>query len=180
MEETTPTFIQEYFGEYGIMGSIIVILLFIIGFLYLRQKYPKMTLTKEAPEETPAEEPEPEPLLIHCPACGTEVSRYAPACLKCGHPICPTESTHNETIINVQPEKKEDRGGCLWSLLGLIVLIVASIFFNFIGYFIALIILALCRVFSAGEAIFLVIVGLILTLLLPILGIISLGALFLS
>ena len=77
MEETTPTFIQEYFGEYGIMGSIIVILLFIIGFLYLRQKYPKMTLTKEAPEETPAEEPEPEPLLIHCPACGTEVSRYA-------------------------------------------------------------------------------------------------------
>ena len=83
MEETTPTFIQEYFGEYGIMGSIIVILLFIIGFLYLRQKYPKMTLTKEAPEETPAEEPEPEPLLIHCPACGTEVSRYAPACLKC-------------------------------------------------------------------------------------------------
>ena len=63
MEETTPTFIQEYFGEYGIMGSIIVILLFIIGFLYLRQKYPKMTLTKEAPEETPAEEPEPEPLL---------------------------------------------------------------------------------------------------------------------
>ena len=140
MEETTPTFIQEYFGEYGIMGSIIVILLFIIGFLYLRQKYPKMTLTKEAPEE----------------------------------------STHNETIINVQPEKKEDRGGCLWSLLGLIVLIVASIFFNFIGYFIALIILALCRVFSAGEAIFLFIVGLILTLLLPILGIISLGALFLS
>ena len=176
MEETTPTFIQEYFGEYGIMGSIIVILLFIIGFLYLRQKYPKMTLTKEAPEETPAEEPEPEPLLIHCPACGTEVSRYAPACLKCGHPICPTESTHNETVINVQPEKKEDRG-CLWTLLGLIVLIVASVFFNFIGYFIALIILALCRVFSAGEAIFLFIVGLILTLLLPILGIISLGAL---
>ena len=29
MEETTP--IQEYFGEYGIMGSIIIILLFIIG-----------------------------------------------------------------------------------------------------------------------------------------------------
>jgi len=54
------------------------------------------------------------------------------------------------------------------------------VFFNFIGYFIALIILALCRVFSAGEAIFLFIVGLILTLLLPILGIISLGALFLS
>lgn len=53
MEETTP--IQEYFGEYGIMGSIIIILLFIIGFMYLRRKYPKMTLTKEAPEETPAE-----------------------------------------------------------------------------------------------------------------------------
>lgn len=127
MEESAPTFMQEYFGEYGIMGSIIIILLFIIGFMYLRRKYPKMTLTKKAPEETPAEEPEPEPLLIHCPACGTEVSRYAPACLKCGHPICPTESTHNETVINVQPEKKEDRG-CLWTLLGLIVLIVASVF----------------------------------------------------
>jgi len=35
---------------YGIMGSIIIILLFIIGFMYLRRKYPKMTLTKEAPE----------------------------------------------------------------------------------------------------------------------------------
>ena len=77
MEESAPTFMQEYFGEYGIMGSIIVILLFIIGFMYLRRKYPKMTLTKKAPEKTPAEEPEPEPLLIHCPACGTEVSRYA-------------------------------------------------------------------------------------------------------
>lgn len=44
---------QEYFGEYGIMGSIIVILLFIIEFMCLRQKYPKMTLTKEAAEETP-------------------------------------------------------------------------------------------------------------------------------
>lgn len=53
MEATAPTFIQEYFGEYGIMGSIIVILLFIIGFMYLRQKYPKMTLTKDVPEETP-------------------------------------------------------------------------------------------------------------------------------
>ena len=157
-EKSTSLLLQEGFTEvYHLKGGILKYL-----------------------EETPAEEPEPEPLLIHCPACGTEVSRYAPACLKCGHPICPTESTHNETIINVQPEKKEDRGGCLWSLLGLIVLIVASIFFNFIGYFIALIILALCRVFSAGEAIFLFIVGLILTLLLPILGIISLGALFLS
>lgn len=51
MEESAPTFMQEYFGEYGIMGSIIVILLFIIGFMYLRRKYPKMTLTKKAPEK---------------------------------------------------------------------------------------------------------------------------------
>ena len=57
MEESTPTIIQEYFGEYGIMGSIIVILLFIIGFMYLRKKYPKMTLMKDILEETPAEEP---------------------------------------------------------------------------------------------------------------------------
>ncbi len=155
MEETTPTFIQEYFGEYGIMGSIIVILVVHHRIFVLKTEISKNDFNKRSPEETPAEEPEPEPLLIHCPACGTEVSRYAPACLKCGHPICPTESTHNETIINVQPRRKKTEAVVLWSLLGLIVLIVASIFFNFIGYFIALIILALCRVFSAGEAIFL-------------------------
>lgn len=53
MEETAPNFIQEYFGEYGIMASIIVILLFIIGFMYLRKKHPKKSLAKESPEETP-------------------------------------------------------------------------------------------------------------------------------
>ncbi len=176
---------EEYFSEYGIIGAImvgitiIVILFFIVsGVLYFVQRHDKKS--KETSEEiSSAQEPDSEPLLIHCPACGTEVSRYAPACLKCGHPICPTESTRNKTVINIQPEKKEDRGGCLWSILGLIVLIVASIFFNFIGYFIALIILALCRVFSAGEAIFLFIVGLILTIVLSFLGILSLGALFL-
>lgn len=111
MEETTPTFIQEYFGEYGIMGSIIVILLFIIGFLYLRQKYPKMTLTKEAPEETPAEEPEPEPLLIHCPACGTEVSRYAPHALNADIRYARPNPTHNETVIK---STREERGSRLF------------------------------------------------------------------
>lgn len=28
-----------------------------------------------------------ESLLIHCPACGLEVSRYAPTCPRCGHSI---------------------------------------------------------------------------------------------
>lgn len=170
---------ELFFGEYGIMALILIILLLV---MYLQKKYLKESSKKDIPEELPpVEELKPEPLLIHCPACGAEISRFAQSCFKCGHPIAPTnQALNNKTIINVQSEKKENRGGCLWSLLGLIVLIIAFIFFNFIGYFIALIILSLCRVFSAGDAIFLFIVGLLLTLLLPILGIISLGALFLS
>lgn len=169
---------EEWFGRYGIMVSIIIILIFIIGYMYLKRKYPKLPLPKKESEET-APNKEPEPLLVRCPACGTEISRYAPACLKCGHPICPAGPTH-ETVIQIQPEKKKETSGCLLSLFGYLVLIGAGLLFNFIGYFIVLIILTLCRVFSAGEAIFLFIIGLLLMLLLPILGIISLGALILS
>lgn len=171
---------ETCFGQYGIVVPIIIVLLFIVIFVYLNKKHNREISVKEMSQETPeTETTKPEPLLIHCPACGAEISRFAQSCFKCGHPICPTKQAPNKTVINVHPEKKESRGGCLWFLLGIIVLIVASIFFNFIGYFIALIILSLCRVFSAGDAILLFIVGLLLTLLLPILGIISLGALFL-
>lgn len=182
MEEIT-SFLSDHSG-------IIVLILLLCGaiyFLYLKT-FPKKAVKEETPKETtPIEKPEPEPFLIHCPACGAEISRYAPTCLKCGHPICPTNpdhnktATHNQTVINISnSEKKEAKGGCLWSLLGLIILIVAYIFFNVIGYFIALFILTLCGVFKAGEAISLFIIGIILILLLPFLGIISLGALFLS
>jgi len=38
-----------------------------------------------------------ESLLIHCPACGLEVSRYAPTCPRCGHSIYLIRPLQQET-----------------------------------------------------------------------------------
>lgn len=75
-----------------------------------------------------------EPSFIHCPACGTEVSRHAPACPKCGHPICqkPNPSTQapanrNQTVI-VQPSTRQSNGtGTAGFVLALI-----SLFFSWL------------------------------------------------
>lgn len=42
-----------------------------------------------------------ESLLIHCPACGLEVSRYAPTCPRCGHSIYLIRPLQQETVIEV-------------------------------------------------------------------------------
>lgn len=42
-----------------------------------------------------------ESLLIHCPACGLEVSRYAPTCPRCGHSIYLIRPLQQETVIKV-------------------------------------------------------------------------------
>ena len=84
-------------------------------------------------DEMPAvETSQPEPLLIHCPACGTEISRYAPSCLKCGHPICPTSNPrttsptdHNQTIIIQQPVRQSNGTGTAGFVLSLIALILS-------------------------------------------------------
>lgn len=79
------------------------------------------------PQVPPAPDESPEPLLIHCPACGTEISRYAPSCLKCGHPICPATnpktaslSDHNQTIIIQQPTRQSNGVGTAGFVLALI------------------------------------------------------------
>ena len=95
-----------------------------------------------------------ESLLIHCPACGLEVSRYAPTCPRCGHSIYLIRPLQQETVIKV-----------LSSFFGYVSLVVGAVLFNFIGYFIVLVILTLCGVFSFGEAVFLLLVGIVLAFL---------------
>ena len=131
MEEFYSPVWQEYLGGVsGIVFTIIIILLFVFTFRYLRKKPISPTAPSQvpqAPDELPTVE---EPLLIHCPACGTEISRYAPSCLKCGHPICPTTNPrttsptdHNQTIIIQQPVRQSNGTGTAGFVLSLIALI---------------------------------------------------------
>lgn len=69
-------------------------------------------------------------LLIHCPACGIEVSRYAPTCPKCGQPIggmLQPESrvvTDRSTVIVQQPMERSSNGiGTAGFVLALIALL---------------------------------------------------------
>jgi len=112
-----------------------------------------------------------ESLLIHCPACGLEVSRYAPTCPRCGHSIYLIRPLQQETVIKViptdqrKPESTRETTGCLSSFFGYVSLVVGAVLFNFIGSFIVLVILTLCGVFSFGEAVFLLLVGIVLAFL---------------
>lgn len=87
-----------------------------------------------------------ESLLIHCPACGLEVSRYAPTCPRCGHSIYLIRPLQQETVIKViptdqrKPESTRETTGCLSSFFGYVSLVVGAVLFNFIGYFIVLVI----------------------------------------
>ena len=118
-----------------IIVTVIVIILLCILFSKKKQR-PAMKPSEpanEPPREVPpVKDPEPEPLLIHCPACGTEVSRYAPACLKCGHPIHSTVQTqqapqadHNQTIIIQQPSRQSNGTGTAGFILALISLVLS-------------------------------------------------------
>lgn len=75
MEEFYSPVWQEYLGGVsGIVFTIIIILLFVFTFRYLRKKPISPTAPSQvpqAPDELPTvETSQPEPLLIHCPACG--------------------------------------------------------------------------------------------------------------
>lgn len=137
MEEYYSPVWQEYLGGVsGIVFTIIIIFLFVLTFRYLRKKSISPTTSSQIPsalDNSPAvETSQPEPLLIHCPACRTEISRYAPSCLKCGHPICPTTNPkttsptdHNQTIIIQQPVRQSNGTGTAGFVLSLIALILS-------------------------------------------------------
>lgn len=129
-----PNFMLQY--------SFVIVLIIIIVIILLCIKFSKKKRSpaikssepiNETPqEESPVKEPEPEPLLIHCPACGTEVSRYAPACLKCGHPIHSAvqaqqapQADHNQTIIIQQPSRQSNGTGTAGFILALISLVLS-------------------------------------------------------
>lgn len=59
--------------------------------------------------------------LIKCPECGTEISKSAKTCPKCGHPM-----------VQVKPKKKH---GCLVVILGVIIFfgIMCAVLFGALG-----------------------------------------------
>lgn len=128
-----PGFMQQY--SFIILLIIIIVIILCIKFLKKKQRPVMKTsepINEMLREESPVKEPEPEPLLIHCPACGTEVSRYAPACLKCGHPIHSAvqaqqapQTDHNQTIIIQQPSRQSNGTGTAGFILALISLVLS-------------------------------------------------------
>lgn len=137
--ETIPPIVPEpgFMQQYSFIILLIIIIAIILCIKFSKKKQRPVIKTSEPinemlQEESPVKDPEPEPLLIHCPACGTEVSRYAPACLKCGHPIHPATQTqkspqtdHNQTIIIQQPSRQSNGTGTAGFILALISLVLS-------------------------------------------------------
>ena len=127
MEEMTPFellsgFVQQYDDTIGIIVMVLVptIVVVLILVKLLKRRRSSVATPSEAADGTPPEaspvEPS-EPLLIHCPACGAEVSRYAPTCIKCGHPIHaavqtqePPQAERCQTIVIQQPPARSSNG----------------------------------------------------------------------
>ncbi len=137
--ETIPTNPPQpnFMLQYSFVIVLIIIIVIILCIKFSKKKRspvikPSEPINEMLREESPVKEPEPEPLLIHCPACGTEVSRYAPACLKCGHPIHSAvqaqqapQTDHNQTIIIQQPSRQSNGAGTAGFILALISLVLS-------------------------------------------------------
>lgn len=139
METIPPTTPEPGFmAQYSLIIVLIIVIVIILLCIKFSKKKrspaikPSEPINETPQKESPVKDPEPEPLLIHCPACGTEVSRYAPACLKCGHPIHSTIQTqqapqadHNQTIIIQQPPRQSNGTGTAGFILALISLVLS-------------------------------------------------------
>ena len=88
-------------------------------------------------------------MLISCPACGAQISRYAPYCIKCGQPIIPMSSPKIEPtvapqqqIVIKQPVNETNGIGTAGFILSLISLILSWVpgvgwFVWFLGCFLS-------------------------------------------
>jgi hypothetical protein len=136
MEETFSPGWQGNLGEaICIVFTVIILVIFVLTFSYLRKKPTASAAPRQKPQEpnepTAMEAPKPEPVLIHCPACDTEISHYAPLCLKCEHPInsmpqnqeTTPQTDQNQTII-IQQETPQSNGmgtaGFILALMSLV------------------------------------------------------------
>lgn len=192
MEERIPfelflDFVQQYSYTIAmVLVLIIVVVLLLVKFLKRRRwsvATPPQT-AGETPSETPSvEQSESESLLIHCPACGMEVSRYAPTCLKCGHPIHaavqaqePPQAERNQTIIiQQQPARPSNGAGTAGFVLALISLILSWVpgvgwFVWFLGF-----LLSFIGLFSAPRG--LAVAGFIISIIDLIILLLFFGAL---
>ncbi len=114
---------------------IVVIFFLLIIIIYIQDYFQKkQTSAPTLDSSNHNTKEDSEPLLIHCPACGSEISRFAPSCFKCGHPICPTTNPrttspkdHNQTIIVQTPVRQSNETGTAGFVLALI-----SLFFSWL------------------------------------------------
>lgn len=118
---------------------ILVAVIAIMCYLYYDNKKNKADADKDTAEKEQSEEP----LLINCPVCRSEVSRYAPNCPKCGQPIC-LPASQQATILQSSKTNGIGMAGFvtallswifIWALPISIVLWFFGILFSTIGLF---------------------------------------------
>lgn len=123
---------EDYVGM-----SVIIVCVFCICVIYI--------LKKEEKEEDKIKQFNSnimnEPLLTNCPACGAEVSRNAPVCIKCGQPICSEHSASQTVVVQTSESNGAGTAGFVLALISLIFSWVPGVgwFIWFLGFLLSMI-----------------------------------------